>query len=129
MAVLVVVEGVNVVAADVCAEAVESVGLAVADVAAWLALVDSAVTLPVAEMDSAAGAPAAWMMNKVSPTAAVVTVLRRAEVRETGISRILPITITVLHEGRYRCGMEDVPSSVELRWRPDDHQAAFTVSS
>jgi alcohol dehydrogenase class IV len=24
---------------------------------------------------------------------------------------------------------EDVPSSVELRWRPDDHQAAFTVSS
>ena len=25
--------------------------------------------------------------------------------------------------------LEDVPSSVELRWRPDDHQAAFTVSS
>ena|SRR5680860_204954 len=25
--------------------------------------------------------------------------------------------------------VEDVPSSVELRWRPDDHQAAFTVSS
>jgi transposase len=24
---------------------------------------------------------------------------------------------------------EDVPSSVELRWRPDDHQATFTVSS
>jgi hypothetical protein len=24
---------------------------------------------------------------------------------------------------------ENVPSSVELRWRPDDHQAAFTVSS
>jgi hypothetical protein len=24
---------------------------------------------------------------------------------------------------------EDVPSSVELRWRPDDHQAAFTFSS
>ena len=24
---------------------------------------------------------------------------------------------------------EDVPSSVELRWRPDDHQAAVTVSS
>ena len=24
---------------------------------------------------------------------------------------------------------EDVPSSVELRWRPDDDQAAFTVSS
>ena len=23
---------------------------------------------------------------------------------------------------------EDVPSSVELRWRPDDHQAAVTVS-
>lgn len=23
---------------------------------------------------------------------------------------------------------EDVPSSVELRWRPDDHQAAFMVS-
>jgi hypothetical protein len=22
---------------------------------------------------------------------------------------------------------EDVPSSVELRWRPDDHQAAFSV--
>jgi len=26
-------------------------------------------------------------------------------------------------------GMEDVPSSVELRWRPDDHQATFTFSS
>jgi hypothetical protein len=25
--------------------------------------------------------------------------------------------------------VEDVPSSVELRWRPDDHQAAFTDSS
>jgi hypothetical protein len=25
--------------------------------------------------------------------------------------------------------LEDVPSSVELRWRPDDHQATFTVSS
>jgi uridine kinase len=24
--------------------------------------------------------------------------------------------------------VEDVPSSVDLRWRPDDHQAAFTVS-
>jgi len=24
---------------------------------------------------------------------------------------------------------EDVPSSVELRWRPDDHQATFTISS
>jgi hypothetical protein len=24
---------------------------------------------------------------------------------------------------------EDVPSSVELRWRPGDHQAALTVSS
>jgi hypothetical protein len=24
---------------------------------------------------------------------------------------------------------EVVPSSVELRWRPDDHQAAFTFSS
>jgi hypothetical protein len=36
---LVAVEGVNAVAADVCAEAVESVGVAVAVVAAWLALV------------------------------------------------------------------------------------------
>jgi hypothetical protein len=26
-------------------------------------------------------------------------------------------------------GCEDVPSSVELRWRPDDHQATFTISS
>ena len=26
-------------------------------------------------------------------------------------------------------GYEDVPSFVELRWRPDDHQAAVTVSS
>jgi len=25
--------------------------------------------------------------------------------------------------------MEDVPSSVELRWRPDDSQATFTISS
>ena len=25
--------------------------------------------------------------------------------------------------------IEVVPSSVELRWRPDDHQAAFTFSS
>jgi hypothetical protein len=25
--------------------------------------------------------------------------------------------------------VEDVPSSVELRWRPDEHQATFTVSS
>jgi dienelactone hydrolase len=25
--------------------------------------------------------------------------------------------------------MEDAPNSVELRWRPDDHQATFTVSS
>ncbi len=24
---------------------------------------------------------------------------------------------------------EDVPSSVELRWRPDDSQATFTISS
>jgi hypothetical protein len=24
---------------------------------------------------------------------------------------------------------EDVPNSVELRWRPGDHQAALTVSS
>jgi hypothetical protein len=36
---LVAVEGVNVVAADVCAGVVESVGVAVAVVAAWLALV------------------------------------------------------------------------------------------
>ena len=25
-------------------------------------------------------------------------------------------------------GIEDVPSSVEFRWRPDDHQAAETAS-
>jgi hypothetical protein len=25
--------------------------------------------------------------------------------------------------------LEDAPNSVELRWRPDDHQATFTVSS
>jgi hypothetical protein len=37
--VVVAVEGVNVVAAEVCAETVESAGVAVADVAAWLALV------------------------------------------------------------------------------------------
>jgi hypothetical protein len=36
---VVAVEGVNVVAADVCAWVVESVGVAVAVVAAWLALV------------------------------------------------------------------------------------------
>ena len=27
------------------------------------------------------------------------------------------------------CASEVVPSSVELRWRPDDHQAAFRFSS
>jgi hypothetical protein len=27
-----------------------------------------------------------------------------------------------------RTAGEDVPSSVELRWRPGDHQAALTVS-
>jgi hypothetical protein len=96
---VVAVEGVNVVAAEVCAEAVESVGVVVVD-AAWRVLVAVAGELPVAERDCAAGAPAAWMTNKVSPTAAVVTVLRRAEVREIGISRIPPMT--VLHEGRYR---------------------------
>jgi hypothetical protein len=37
--VVVAVEGVNVVAAEVCAETFESAGVAVADVAAWLALV------------------------------------------------------------------------------------------
>jgi hypothetical protein len=32
-------------------------------------------------------------------------------------------------KGPFRWVQEDVPSSVELRWRPDDHQATFTVSS
>jgi hypothetical protein len=96
---LVVVEGVNVVAAEDCDEAVESVGVAVVDTA-WRALVAVAAEPPVAEIDCAAGAPAAWMTNKVSPTPAVMTVFRRVEVREIGISRFPPMA--VLHEGRYR---------------------------
>ena len=32
-------------------------------------------------------------------------------------------------KAQVQVGAEDVPSSVELRWRPDDHQATFTVSS
>jgi hypothetical protein len=36
-------------------------------------------------------------------------------------------TLCVLHY--FRVPYEDVPSPVELRWRPDHHQAALTVSS
>ena len=39
------------------------------------------------------------------------------------------ITPDSAEEGLPYVSNEDVPSSVELRWRPDDHQATFTVSS
>jgi hypothetical protein len=47
-----------------------------------------------------------------------------------------PAVPELLWEGKYGADGKKVapmrgvvPSSVELRWRPDDHQAAFTFSS
>src|SRR5665811_2319832 len=57
-------------------------------------------------------------------TPTVEEVLDRAGGRAGGRVPIKTAT-EILREDRD----EDVPSSVELRWRPDDHQAAFTVSS
>ena len=39
-----------------------------------------------------------------------------------------PIAVQIAALGLVHVVSEDVPSSVELRWRPDDHQAAETVS-
>jgi hypothetical protein len=81
-------------------EAVTVAGAPETAAASPLALVVCAATSPIDEMDPAAGAAAACITRKPSATAAVVTVLRRGEIRETGISRIPPITVR--HEGRYR---------------------------
>src|SRR5450830_1603957 len=45
---------------------------------------------------------------------------KKVRLEETSTS----ITLTVVGVGGKE---EDVPSSVELRWRPDDHQATFTI--
>jgi hypothetical protein len=84
-------EGVNVATARASAEAVTLAGFADTTAATSLALVVCAAGLPTDEMDSAAGAAAACITRKPSATAAVVTVLRRGEIREKGISRIPPI--------------------------------------
>jgi len=47
---------------------------------------------------------------------------KKVRLEETSTS----ITLTVVGVGGKE---EDVPSSVELRWRPDNHQATFTISS
>ena len=88
---VVAVEGVNAAAAGDSVEAATLAGFADTTAATSLALVVCAAALPIDEMDSAAGAAAACITRKPSATAAVVTVLRRGEIRETGISRIPPI--------------------------------------
>lgn len=99
---LVVVTGVNVVAVDVCTVDAEDVGTAVAAVVVWLATAFGEVTLSVDEMDWAAGAAAAWTIRRLSPTAAVATVRRRAEIRGAGMTRFPPMAC--FHKGRYRWG-------------------------
>ncbi len=44
------------------------------------------------------------------------------------VRRAYPDPFYLRLEGR-AMELEDVPSSVELRWRPDDSQATFTISS
>jgi hypothetical protein len=84
-------EGVSVAPAGGSAEADTLAGFADTTAATSLALVVCAAGLPIDEMDWAAGAEAACITRKPSATAAVVTVLMRGEIRETGISRTPPI--------------------------------------
>jgi AICAR transformylase/IMP cyclohydrolase PurH len=83
------------------------------------------------EASQARGKPAAASFKHVSPAGAAVAgpvdeVM--AELYGTGGGTVGDLTSAYLR-ARDADPKEDVPSSVELRWRPDDHQATFTVSS
>jgi hypothetical protein len=66
--------------------------------------------------------PKSWLIAKSGRPG--VEQRNRTDSLRRNLSRCLrPVGVMRLVE------LEDVPSSVELRWRPDDHQAAFTISS